>query len=185
LPVCSRAGFSKTSAGALLEDEAVDLHRIRFELNGASVSLDVPAHRTLLEMLREDLHRTGTKLGCGEGECGACTVIVDGRAVNACLMLAVEADGCAVRTIEGEGEGEELSALQESFVRNHALQCGFCTPGMVMSARALLERNPSPTVEEIRDAIAGNLCRCTGYRPILKAIEEAAGEMRKDRGGTR
>jgi carbon-monoxide dehydrogenase small subunit len=153
-------------------------HRIEFEINGKRVSLDVPAHRSLLQVLREDLHLTGTKEGCGGGECGACTVLVDGRATNACLTLAVEVDGGSVRTIEGESEGTELSPLQEAFVENHALQCGFCTPGMVMSVRALLERNPSPTEDEIRDAIAGNLCRCTGYRPIIRAIQEAA-----ERGG--
>jgi len=158
-------------------------HRIEFNLNGKDVALETSAHRTLLQILREDLHLTGTKQGCGEGECGACTVLVDGRAVNACLTLAVEVDGLTVRTIEGEGEGEELSLLQEAFVRNHALQCGFCTPGMVMSARSLLERNPSPTEDQIKEAIAGNLCRCTGYEPIIRAIMDAA-ERRTSRGGS-
>jgi len=162
----------------------METHRIRFLLNGAEVAMEVPPHRTLLDVLREDLHKTGTKQGCGEGECGACTVIVDDRAVNACLMLAVEADGTSVRTIEGESTGETLSPLQEAFVRNHALQCGFCTPGMIMSARALLERNPSPSDEDILDAVSGNLCRCTGYRPIVQAIREAADEQRR-RGGDR
>lgn len=142
----------------------------------------MPAHRTLLEVLRGDLFLTGTKEGCGEGECGACTVLLDGRPVNACLTLAVEVEGRSVRTIEGESEGPELSSLQDAFVKNHALQCGFCTPGMVMSARALLERNPSPSEEEIKDAIAGNLCRCTGYQPIIQAIQKAAEQM-KARGG--
>ena len=157
-------------------------HRIEFNLNGKDVALETPAHRTLLQVLRENLHLTGTKQGCGEGECGACTVLLDGRAVNACLTLAVEVDGCAVRTIEGESAGPELSPLQEAFVRNHALQCGFCTPGMIMSTRALLERNPSPTEDQIKEAIAGNLCRCTGYRPIIRAVRDAA-EQAKSRGG--
>lgn len=158
-------------------------HKIQFKVNGKQVSVKVPANRTLLRMLREDLHLTGTKESCGEGECGACTVLLDGRAVNACLVLAVEVDGRTVETIEGEGEGSNLSPLQEAFVRNHALQCGFCTPGMILSARALLERNPSPSVEQIQEAIAGNLCRCTGYRPIVRAIQEAAERVKsRDRG---
>ncbi|MCK4546231.1 MAG: (2Fe-2S)-binding protein [Candidatus Eisenbacteria sp.] len=157
----------------------MDSHTIEFEINGKRASLEVVSHRTLLQVLREDLHLSGTKEGCGEGECGACTVLVDGRSVTACLTLAVEVDGCSVRTIEGESEGPDLSPLQEAFVKNHALQCGFCTPGMIMSARALLERNPSPTEDQIKEAIAGNLCRCTGYRPIIQAIREAAAR-RKD-----
>jgi carbon-monoxide dehydrogenase small subunit len=164
----------------------LDGHKIEFEVNGKRVSLEVVAHRTLLQVLREDLHLTGTKQGCGEGECGACTVLLDGRAINACLTLAAEVDGCSIRTIEGEGEdnGETLSPIQEAFVRNHALQCGFCTPGMVMSARSLLERNPAPTEEQIREAIAGNLCRCTGYEPIIRAIRDAAKQIRSRGGGT-
>ncbi len=160
----------------------MNLRKIQFKINGKEMSLVVPAHRTLLQLLREDLHLTGTKEGCGEGECGACTVLLDGRAVNACLTLAVEVDGSDVRTIEGESEGPELSVLQEAFVRNHALQCGFCTPGMIMSARSLLEKNPSPTAEQIKEAIAGNLCRCTGYEPIIRAVLDAA-ERTKSRGG--
>jgi carbon-monoxide dehydrogenase small subunit len=160
----------------------LNLHKIQFTINGKEMSLVVPAHRTLLQLLREDLHLTGTKEGCGEGECGACTVLLDGRAVNACLTLAVEVDGSDVRTIESESEGPELSVLQEAFVRNHALQCGFCTPGMIMSARSLLEKNPSPTAEQIKEAIAGNLCRCTGYEPIIRAVLDAA-ERTKSRGG--
>ncbi|MDD5646006.1 MAG: (2Fe-2S)-binding protein [Candidatus Bipolaricaulis sp.] len=129
---------------------------------------------TLLEFLRDRLALTGSKEGCGIGECGACTVLLDGKPVTACLVLAVEADGLDVRTIEGEATDGQLSALQQSFVDAGAVQCGFCTPGMIMSARGLLLRNPHPSDEEIVEAIAGNLCRCTGYEAILRAIRAAA-----------
>jgi carbon-monoxide dehydrogenase small subunit len=151
---------------------------IGFTVNGEAVSVEVEDHWTLLEILRERLALTGTKKGCGMGECGACTVILDGRPVNSCLVLAREADGCEVRTIEGEANGDKLSSLQEAFIERGAIQCGFCTPGMVMSARALLERNPDPTEEEIKMAIEGNLCRCTGYKPIIAAILDAAARER-------
>jgi aerobic-type carbon monoxide dehydrogenase small subunit (CoxS/CutS family) len=147
---------------------------IAFTVNGEHVSVEVEDHWTLLEVLRERLALTGTKRGCGMGECGACTVIVNGRAVTSCLVLAREAEGCEIRTIEGEARGGELSALQQAFVDKGAIQCGFCTPGMVMSARALLMSNPDPGEEEVKSAIEGNLCRCTGYRPIVAAILEAA-----------
>lgn len=148
--------------------------RINFIVNGDAVAVDVEEHWTLLRALRESLALTGTKEGCGNGECGACTVIVEGRPVNSCLVLAVEVEGKDVRTIEGEARGEVLSPLQQAFIDMGAIQCGFCTPGMVMSARALLMRNPDPTEEEAEEAICGNLCRCTGYKPILSAILEGA-----------
>ena len=150
------------------------MQRITFTLNGESISVEVEDHWTLLRLLREKLSLTGTKEGCGRGECGACTVIVDGKAVNSCLMLAAEVDGCEVITIEGEMRNGNLSALQQAFIEAGAIQCGFCTPGMIMSARALLMRNPDPSEDEIIEAICGNLCRCTGYEPIIKAIAEAA-----------
>jgi len=150
-------------------------HPITLTINGEKTQLEVPPQRTLLQLLKGDLHLTGAKEGCGIGECGACTVLVDGRATNACLMLAVEADGRAVETIEGEaGADGRLSALQQAFIDQGALQCGFCTPGMVLTARALLRRNPKPSREEIVEAIAGNLCRCTGYEPVIAAIQAAA-----------
>jgi len=148
--------------------------QIRVKVNGRDCDLKVPTHMTLQQMLKEKLVLTGAKEGCGAGECGACTVILDGRAVNACLVLAVAADGTQIRTVEGEAQGEKLSDLQRAFIEYGALQCGFCTPGMIMSARELLERNPSPTREEIVEAISGNLCRCTGYEPIIEAIESVA-----------
>lgn len=139
---------------------------------------EVPATRTLLEFLREDLGLTGTKEGCGKGECGACTVLLDGKPVNSCLVLAYQADGREVLTIEGLERDGRLHPIQEAFVTEGAVQCGFCTPGMIMSARALLGVNPSPTRDEIRRAISGNLCRCTGYAKIIKAIEAAASRLK-------
>ena len=152
-------------------------HEIRLTVNGQRERATVPASMTLLELLREPLHLTGTKEGCGIGECGACTVLLDGAPVTACLVLAVEADGCEVRTIEGEASAGKLSDLQRAFIDAGAVQCGFCTPGMIMSARALLERNSDPSDEEIVEAIAGNLCRCTGYESIVQAIRLAAGSV--------
>jgi carbon-monoxide dehydrogenase small subunit len=152
---------------------------ITLHLNGAPYEGHVPPDLTLLRFLRDHLALTGAKEGCGIGECGACTVLLDGRPVNACLVLAVEADGAQICTIEGEASldrQEGLSALQRAFIEHHAVQCGFCTPGMIMSARALLERNPHPTDEEIVEAMAGNLCRCTGYTAILAAIRAVAGQ---------
>ncbi|MBI4917387.1 MAG: (2Fe-2S)-binding protein [Acidobacteria bacterium] len=150
---------------------------IRLVVNGKPRSIEVAAHETLLAALKERLYLTGAKEGCGVGECGACTVLLDGRAVNACLVLAVEADGRELGTIEGEARPDgSLSALQRAFIDHAALQCGFCTPGMVLSARALLRRNPRPSREEIVEAIAGNLCRCTGYEPVIDAIAAAAEE---------
>lgn len=147
---------------------------IHLRVNGEEYSVAVEPHKTLLWLLREELNLTGTKEGCGAGECGACTVIFNGRPVNSCLVLAVEADGAEIQTVEGEAKGGELSELQKAFIEHNALQCGFCTPGMIMSARALLNKNPKPTEEEIKEAIEGNLCRCTGYKPIIEAIKAAA-----------
>jgi len=152
------------------------MHEIQLMVNGQREQASVPAGMTLLELLRERLYLTGTKEGCGIGECGACTVLLDGAAVTACLVLAVEADGSDVRTIEGEVTDGQLSGLQRAFIETGAIQCGFCTPGMILSARALLNRNPSPSDEEIIEAIAGNLCRCTGYEAIISAIRLAAAQ---------
>jgi carbon-monoxide dehydrogenase small subunit len=151
----------------------MSLHSITVTVNGKQEYLSVPSHMTLLRMLRERLGLTGTKSGCEAGECGACTVLLDGEPVNACMMLAVEAENRQVTTVEGlAGEGG-LSRLQQAFVDHNAVQCGFCTPGMLMAAHALLKRNPHPSEEEIREALAGNLCRCTGYVGIIKAIQAA------------
>ncbi len=150
--------------------------KVTLQVNGVKEILEVEEHHTLLWVSRNQLHLTGAKEGCGTGECGACTVLMDGKAVNACLVLAMEADGHEITTIEGLGRPGQLHPLQESFVKNGAIQCGFCTPGMVMMAKALLDDNPHPTEDEIRYAMAGNLCRCTGYAKIVKAIQEVADE---------
>jgi carbon-monoxide dehydrogenase small subunit len=147
---------------------------MKMTVNGAEVELAVNPQRTLLEVLREDLRLTGTKLGCGEGDCGACTVMLDGRAVNACLILALQADGRQVLTIEGLADGAELHPIQQAFVDHGAVQCGFCSPGMILSAKALLDAHPKPSSADIRAGIAGNLCRCTGYQKIVEAIQDAA-----------
>ena len=149
-------------------------HTIAVTINGAAERLDVPSNMTLLQMLREKLALTGTKNGCEAGECGACTVLVDGEPTNSCMMLAVEADGREVITVEGLAPEGELSSLQQAFVEHNAVQCGFCTPGMLMSATALLRRNPNPSEDEIKEALVGNLCRCTGYVRIIDAIQDAA-----------
>ncbi len=148
---------------------------ITFTLNGDRVSLEVASNTMLLELLRDHLSLTGTKEGCGHGECGACTVLVDGRNINSCLYPAFEVEGKEVITIEGlMGPQNELHTLQKSFAENGAVQCGFCTPGMILSAKALLEDNPKPDADAIRQGLAGNLCRCTGYVQILDAVQKAA-----------
>ena len=147
---------------------------ISIEVNGVRVRREIPASRTLIDFLRDNLGLTGTKEGCGKGECGACTVLIDGKPVNSCLMLAYQANGCRVTTIEGLEKSEELHPLQEAFIEEGAVQCGFCTPGMIMAAKAILDDNPEPTREEIRKGISGNLCRCTGYVKIINAIQAAA-----------
>jgi carbon-monoxide dehydrogenase small subunit len=144
--------------------------------------VDVAEDMRLLDFLRDELGLTGTKEGCGEGECGACTVIIDGKAVNSCLVLLPEIDGSEVTTIEGLSKDGELDTIQKAFVDEGAVQCGFCTPGMIMSAKALLDRNDSPSDEEIMEAIEGNLCRCTGYYKIIQAIKIAAENLRKTNG---
>lgn len=159
-------------------------HTIRLTLNGEPRELVVPAHRTLLDALRQEAGLTGTKKGCDVGECGSCTVIMDGKLVNACLVLAPEADGAEIVTIEGvQPSPLELHPLQRNFIDHGASQCGFCTPGFIVAAKALLEENPKPTLDEIRFAIAGNICRCTGYTKIVEAIASTAAEARAaDRG---
>jgi carbon-monoxide dehydrogenase small subunit len=142
-------------------------------VNGETYERDVPARRLLVHLLRDELDLTGTHIGCDTGSCGACTVLVDGLAVKSCAMLAVQADGASITTVEGLAEGEELSTLQRSFHEHHALQCGYCTPGMLLSATALLESNPSPTEGEVRVALQGNICRCTGYWNIVDAVVAA------------
>ncbi|MBW1802770.1 MAG: (2Fe-2S)-binding protein [Deltaproteobacteria bacterium] len=143
---------------------------IELTVNGTHYQVNVPPWRTLVEVLRETLGLMGTKKSCNEGECGACTIIMDGRPVTSCLVLAVDAQGKDIVTVEGLSEGEKLDPIQESFLRHGALQCGFCTPGMVMASKALLDENPNPTLAEAREAISGNLCRCTGYQHIIDAI---------------
>jgi len=151
--------------------------RIHLTVNGRRRECDVDAETRLLDLLRETLHLTGTKEGCGEGECGACTVLLDGRAVNSCLVLAVQADGADVFTIEGLADGATLHPIQQAFVDAGGVQCGFCTPGFILSAYALLREVPHPTDEQICAALEGNLCRCTGYESIVAAVRLAAARM--------
>ncbi len=144
---------------------------IRFTLNGQDTELEVHPDRRVIDILREDLGLTGTKESCGSGECGSCTILVEGETRLACLMLAAQLEGCRVTTIEGLSHEDELHPLQEAFVEHGAVQCGFCTPGMVLTTLSLLERNPRPSRAQIREAIGGNLCRCTGYQKIVDAVE--------------
>jgi aerobic carbon-monoxide dehydrogenase small subunit len=149
-------------------------HRITVNVNGSDEIVTVPSNMTLLTMLRESLALTGTKNGCTAGECGACTVLVDGEPVNSCMMLAVEADGKKIITIEGLAIDGQLDIVQKTIIEKGGVQCGFCTPGMLISARALLNRNPHPTEEEVVEALVGNLCRCTGYSRIIESVKAAA-----------
>ena len=154
---------------------------LHFTLNGEEKSMDIESGISVLELIRDILDLKGTKEGCGIGECGACTIIVDGKAVNACLMFAAQLDGRSVLTVEGLGRGDTLHPIQQSFVDHHAVQCGFCTPGILMSTHALLEENPKPERNEIVKAISGNLCRCTGYQNIIGAIDAAADRLSKEK----
>ena len=152
---------------------------VQITINGLLREVAVPANRTLLDLLREDLDLTGTKHGCGEGDCGACTVLLDGEPVNACLVLAAEAEGREVTTIEGLASGALLHPVQQAFVDAGAVQCGYCTPGMVLVAAALVARNPSPTESDVRHALSGNFCRCTGYQKIVEAVLTASARVRE------
>ena len=155
-------------------------YHLHFTLNGKEKSLVIEPGISVLELIRDILDLKGTKEGCGIGECGACTVVVDGKAVNACLMFAAQLDGRDVLTVEGLGKDDMLHPIQQSFIEHHAVQCGFCTPGILMSTCALLEENPKPERDEIVKAISGNLCRCTGYQSIIAGIEDAAVRCRKE-----
>ncbi|WP_278549651.1 (2Fe-2S)-binding protein [Cloacibacillus evryensis] len=155
------------------------MKRINFTLNGENVSLDIEDNVTLLKLLRETLNLTGTKEGCGQGDCGACTVLVNGKTVNSCIFLAVNVDGANVITIEGLAKNGQPDVIQQSFVDNGAVQCGFCIPGMVLSAKALLDVNDDPSDEEIKRSISGNLCRCTGYVRIVESIKTASRRIRE------
>jgi carbon-monoxide dehydrogenase small subunit len=160
---------------------AIETNRlIAVEVNGVTYERDVEARRLLIHFIRDDLELTGSHIGCDTGNCGACSVILDGELVKSCMLLAVQVDGASIRTVEGLTEGGELSPLQQAFHAHHALQCGFCTPGMLMSATSLLEHNPQPTEDEIRKGLQGNICRCTGYWNIIKAVRDASGQDVED-----
>ena len=151
---------------------------INFVINGKEETLTVPPQRTLLEMLREDLLLTGTKEGCGHGDCGSCTVILGDKTVNSCLVPAAEVDGQEITTVEGLAQGDELHPVQQAFVENNGMQCGFCTSGMVVASKNLLDKNPDPTMAEIQEGLAGNFCRCTGYTQIFESVQAAAKAMK-------
>ena len=155
--------------------------RVRIQVNGNWVEREITPDHILLDFLREDLGLTGTKKGCEEGECGACTILLDGKAVLSCIMPAVKADGAEILTVEGLAEMDGLHPIQQAFWEEGAVQCGYCTPGMLLSAKALLDENSTPTTEEVKEAISGNLCRCTGYGRILRAIQVASERMRREK----
>ncbi len=171
----SREGYAPVVRHEMARD--VQRQVVALDVNGERTELLLPVHKTLLEVLREDMQLTGTKHGCELGECGTCTVLVDGRPELSCLVLPVQVEGRAITTIEGMARGSQLHPLQQAFVELGAAQCGYCTPGILLSAKSLLETSARPTRDEIREALAGNLCRCTGYAKILDAIELAAGRM--------
>jgi len=153
---------------------------MEFNVNGVNYEEEIDHRRTLLELLRENLGLLGTHKGCDEGQCGACTVLVDGKAVNSCLVLAASVQGKQITTIEGLAEGEKLHPVQEAFVESGAIQCGFCSPGMIMVTKAFLDKHPTPTEEDVKRAISGNLCRCTGYFQIIEAVMKASEKMRTE-----
>ena len=155
-------------------------HTVTIDINGKNVTKEVDSRMLLVHFIREELQMTGTHIGCDTSSCGACTILVNGRSVKSCTLFTIQADGKSVKTIEGMDEGGALHPLQEGFYEEHGLQCGFCTPGMIMRAAEFLEKNPNPTEEEIRWGISGNLCRCTGYVNIVKAIQYAADKMQKE-----
>lgn len=156
----------------------MSIHRITLMINGEYEQVDVPGHLTLLQMLREKLALTGTKNGCNAGECGACTVLLNGEPINSCMILAVECDGAEVVTVEGLAHAGVLDPIQDAIINHGGVQCGFCTPGILISSKALLNRVPNPSEEEIREALVGNLCRCTGYLRIIDAVRDAARRQR-------
>ncbi len=158
-------------------ERPVDRHVIALDVNGERRELLLPVHKTLLEVLREDMQLTGTKHGCELGECGTCTVLIDGKPELSCLVLPIQVEGRAITTIEGMAGGSQLHPLQQAFAELGAAQCGYCSPGILLASKSLLETNPRPSRDEIREALAGNLCRCTGYTKILEAVELAAGRM--------
>ena len=158
-------------------ERPVDRHVIALDVNGERRELLLPVHKTLLEVLREDMQLTGTKHGCELGECGTCTVLVDGKPELSCLVLPIQVEGRAITTIEGMAGGGQLHPLQQAFAELGAAQCGYCSPGILLASKSLLETNPRPSRDEIREALAGNLCRCTGYQKILDAVQLAAGRM--------
>ena len=155
--------------------------RLTLKVNGRTEEFLIDPHRTLLQVLREDLGLTGAKHGCGVGDCGSCTVLLDNEPVNSCLVLALQVDGREVTTIEGLAKDGELHPVQDAFIDHGAIQCGFCTPGMILTSKALLDKNPDPDRKEIRQAISGNLCRCTGYQKIVEAVEDAAQRLAEGR----
>jgi carbon-monoxide dehydrogenase small subunit len=152
---------------------------VRLKVNGGAVACETPPNRLVVEWLRDDLGLTGTHVGCDTSQCGACTVLMDGRSVKSCTLLVVQADGAEITTIEGLAQGDELHPLQAAFRQCHGLQCGFCTPGMIMAALALLQRDPDPSEERVREELSGNICRCTGYHNIVRAVRTAAAAMRE------
>ena len=158
-------------------ERPVDRHVIALDVNGERRELLLPVHKTLLEVLREDMQLTGTKHGCELGECGTCTVLIDGKPELSCLVLPIQVEGRAITTIEGMAGGSQLHPLQQAFAELGAAQCGYCSPGILLASKSLLETNPRPSRDDIREALAGNLCRCTGYTKILEAVELAAGRM--------
>lgn len=160
------------------------MSKVRMKVNGNWIERETRPDRILLDFLREDLGLTGTKKGCEEGECGACTIIMNGKTVLSCLLPVSKADRAEIMTVEGLAKKDQLHPLQQAFWEGGAVQCGYCTPGMLLSAKALLDENPEPTIEEIKQAISGNLCRCTGYAKILRAIQTATDRIRKERGGS-